>query len=320
MDDGHVGMHLGFGQNGADRSQLAGQLLDFVISASRRAVMSQNTVRVLLNTPAVGAPTVEENAVRAAGNAAVPPEPHQIGFDGEVAGRIVEITVFLLEHPEIAVLGAAVEVMPEVGVIHIDIHVRVIVPCREVHVPVQIVHVDLRARAERVVSHELMRSDRLDDRNVHVGVIDRCVGNKTLEVQSEAGIDGQLILSGQADFVPVVIDMAPEDGSPCFIETVERAVFFLHPFLEAAAAGLTVAGDRPELVVDLPADHIGIIGEVLGHFAGHAAHIETQNVAVVAMLASSARAQALLIDRDDLGMGIAQPGGRRFTGGAEDEL
>src|SRR4051812_4040805 len=85
-----------------------------------------------------------------------------------------------------------------------------------------------------------------------------------LEVEQQAGI--LLPCRAQRDLVEIVIMLAPIFGRPAAVERVDRAV----ACLEESVPGrdrLRIERGRPDLVVDLPADHRRFMAESLAHLA-----------------------------------------------------
>src|SRR5260370_15452131 len=93
------------------------------------------------------------------------------------------------------------------------------------------------------------------------------VGDEALPVEEEAGV-AILLLDG--DLGPVSVGLGPVGGGPAGVEVVEGLVAVLEPGLELLF-DIGAIGEIGVLVVDLPADDVGVVAVALGHLLGDAA-------------------------------------------------
>ena len=280
VDDGHLRLHRRPGQDLLQRRVLRGHLRRLPVAPARLAVVTQETVPVLL----------------AAGGAGAPPEPDlRVGPVGELlVGDLADLPRAgvaregapaqgaggLLHDPEVLLLEAPHDVGgerrgvgdPGLRPVGED---RVVVPADEVQVPRQLVVVHLLEQAHEVVGDELaVRAQVAKDPDLvglELDVEPRGVAHP-VEAGARVG-DGPGLPAprvGDGDLAPGLDLEAPEVGAPGPVQLVEGPVPPAQPVLEARPAAIAAAVGAPELVVGLPADHAGVVLVVLGHGPGDA--------------------------------------------------
>src|SRR6185437_5595753 len=117
----------------------------------------------------------------------------------------------------------------------------------------------------------------------------------------------------QRDLTPRGVCLTPVGGGPCGVQGGEGSESALQPSLELRAGG-GVVGLIGVLVVDLPADDVGIVAEALGETRDDIATKLAIERARVGELAAPAvlGAPAVGPDAQYLGVAARQPGGRRI--------
>ncbi len=118
------------------------------------------------------------------------------------------------------------------------------------------------------------------------------------------------------NLAPVENGFAPVGGGPARIQIVERAVTRLEPLLELRL-GIGIERDVGILIVDLPAQHVGIVSETLGQlFGDFARKFAIFGIGEVELLPISVfGAVAFFVDPQRLGIFLRKPG-RRGRGGS----
>lgn len=107
-----------------------------------------------------------------------------------------------------------------------------------------------------------MRCVFFQDIHLHIEEFHCGVRDEAFVIQHLRGGNGQLILRGEADLLPCIIVLAPESGAPLLIQIVQGLIFALQPILKGFPAAVAVAFHAAELVVDLPADDSGMVGQI----------------------------------------------------------
>src|SRR6185437_1467171 len=93
------------------------------------------------------------------------------------------------------------------------------------------------------------------------------VGDEALPTEEEAGV-AVFFLDG--NLRPVGVALGPVGGGPAGVEVVEGLVMVAAPFVELLL-DVGAVGLAGVLVVDLPADDVGIVAVAFGHALGYIA-------------------------------------------------
>ena len=104
---------------------------------------------------------------------------------------------------------------------------RIGVPGIEIKLFSQIIHIDSVIKsAQRVVGNKLMGGVLSDDINLHIHEGYGGIRNETLIVQYLRSGNCQLILSGETNLIPGIIDLAPEMRTPFPVQGIQRYIAF----------------------------------------------------------------------------------------------
>ena len=201
-----------------------------------------------------------------------------------------------------------------IGIIHHDV--------QDVPGKFQIVQV-----AEKSVGRDEVTSFKIWPHNIRLILCkaDRTVRNKAVIIQHLMGIMSMIEHADrQTDLIPAAITLAPENRSPGIIQGLQILILRLQPDLEGrpVCVRIKLIGLTVDLVVDLPADDLGVPSEVLCHLCGDNTAFIQINRRIIIVVASAA-----VLIRGPLAAAVqdfrifpGQPGRRRCRRGSQDDL
>ena len=320
LQQGHPAVRGGAGERGSRRREFGAGLLHFGVDRNRCAVGAQQGAVILLLAVQRTAPLPIQHGVRAVPDC----------LPGHLAGltRIecaihrppVDVGWLSLHQPEVALLVAAHQVVLDCLVEPLVVAVgNVFVPGRDVQRAMHVVVIEPTVPVHGVGRNELSRVGVLPDGLYLVVDITRPgVADKALPVQQQTWI---LVLRVHGHLIEVVVGLAPIGRGPVSVELGDAVVLLLQPVVELLL-GCRVEGGRPDLIVDLPAQHIGVVSVMGRQYLGDAmgerpvTRAGEGELLALAMLVGS----AVLVDPQDLGVFIGEPRGWRGRRGADDDI
>ena len=222
-----------------------------------------------------------------------------------------------LRVPERTVLYVAQEIEPHGAMAQI-VRIVVVVELHDVQflVHVQIVHAvhwhDVRADGNL---HVFLEDLRLHRHELHDGLL-----LEDLPFQAVVRVDPRV--ARRRDFIEEIVLLAENRQIPRLVQGVHRAVFRLQTLFEllrADWAHATVA-EGIDFVVDLPADDVFVVRELLRHLLDDPAAVFAVMFVVRAAVAAAAmlRAASMFLLHKDIGIFAAEPDGRRRRRRAQD--
>jgi len=147
------------------------------------------------------------------------------------------------------------------------------------------------------------------------------VGDEAFPTDEEAGIaiGGAVLRDGDGDLRPVGVGLAPVGSGPAGVEVVERVVVIFKPPVELGLVCGAV-GFVGVLVVDLPADDVGVVAETFGKALGDVAgKFAVLRVGPVELLAIAVLVTTpVFLDAEGFWVIGGEPRGRRGAGGSDD--
>ncbi len=225
--------------------------------------------------------------------------------------------------------GAAAEGAGEVGgVAEVDVPggaFEVVVVGDDVDGLGELPQVDVGVVAgHEVRRHGLDRVDRAEQFGLGPVELEQLPGREALEVEDVGGVGDRRRRQGREDLVPGGVRLRPERGAPRRVEAVEVGVALAQPGAELGGGrrGVRAGVVAAVLVVDVPQLHGGVVVVAAGHLLGDAQGLGEVDVrgGVEALAGAVGEAAALGVDRERLGVGGGEPGGRGGGGGGEADL
>ncbi len=225
VDDGDLGFDGGGFEECRNFAQVGGGLGEFLITAQTFAIVTEDSVPVLLPAGGAGAPAEPEDVIGSVGDLLKGDLTHLAGARVAPVGAPTARTGSLLHDPEILLLEAAHDVgsfgsgVGDIGLAPDG----VIVPGDEIEVFSQVVVIELVEETHEIVGDEVVGAFGTQD--AHLVALESVIEPRieTLPVEAGGGVM-RLGVDRNGDLGPMGVDMTPKVRAPGFVETIERGV------------------------------------------------------------------------------------------------